>query len=94
MESFAQQMQGDSWVECNTGIINTSVSKLEVVGDKLYTVVGKNIVYSADGGDTWLPVNDPSKQSKSSPTICVSDGELYIGAYFGDDKYIPSHLRW
>jgi len=84
---------GDSWVECNTGIINTDVSKLEVIGDKLYTVVGKNIVYSADGGDTWLPVNDPSKQSKSaffSPTICASDGELYIGAYFGDDKFIPS----
>ncbi len=85
---------GDSWVECNTGIINTDVSKLEVIGDKLYTVVGKNIVYSADGGDTWLPVNDPSKQSKFaffSPTFCVSDGELYIGASFGDDKYLPSH---
>ena len=84
---------GNSWVGCSTGIINTDVSKLDVIGDKLYTVVGKNIVYSADGGDTWLPVNDPSKQSKSahfSPTICVSDGELYIGAYFGDDKYIPS----
>ena len=83
---------GDSWVECNTGIINTSVSKLEVIGDKLYTVVGKNIVYSADGGGTWLPIHDPSKQSKSaffSPTICVSDGELYIGAYFGDDRFVP-----
>ena len=83
---------GDSWVECNIGIINTNVSKLEVIGDKLYTVVGKNIVYSADGGDTWLPINDPSKQSKSaffSPKICVSDGELYLAAYFGDDKYIP-----
>ena len=81
---------GDSWEECNTGIINTSVTKLEVIGDKLYTVVGKKIVYSADGGDTWLPVNDPSKQIKfGSPTICVSDGELYIAAYFGDDKYIP-----
>ncbi len=84
---------GDSWVECNTGIINTSVRKLEVIGDKLYTVVGRKIVYSADGGDTWLPINDPSKQSKCGVlTICVSDGELYIGAYFGDDKYIPSHL--
>ncbi len=86
---------GDSWVECNTGIINTDVRKLEVIGDKLYTVVGKNIVYSADGGDTWLPINDPSKQSKYayfSPTFCVSDGELYIGGYFGDDKFIlPSH---
>ena len=83
---------GDSWVECNTGIINTSVSKLEVIGGTLYTVVGKNIVYSADGGGTWLPVHDPSKQSKSaffSPTLCVSDGELYIGAYFGDERFVP-----
>ena len=85
---------GDSWVECNTGIINTSVSKLEVIGDKLYTFVGKKIVCSADGGETWLPVNDPSKQSKFayfSPTFCVSDGELYIGASFGDDKFLPPH---
>ena len=85
---------GDSWAECNTGIINTNISKLEVIGDKLYTVVGKNIVYSADGGDTWLPVNDPSKQSKYayfSPTFCVSDGEFYIGGYFGDDKFILPH---
>ena len=85
---------GNSWVECNTGIINTSVSKLEVIGDKLYTFVGGKIVYSADGGGTWLPVHDPSKQSKFayfSPTFCVSDGELYIGAYFGDDKFLPPH---
>ena len=85
---------GDSWIECNTGIINTSVSKLEVIGDKLYTVAGKNIVYSADGGGTWLPVNDLSKQIKFDfPHICVSDGELYIGAYFGDDKFVPSYLE-
>ena len=85
---------GKSWVECNTGIINTSVSNLEVIGDKLYTVVGKNIAYSADGGDTWLPLNDPSKQIKFDfPNICVSDGELYIGAYFGDDKFVPSYLE-
>ena len=85
---------GDSWVECNIGIINTSVSKLAVIGDKLYTFVGKKIVYSADSGDTWLPVNDPSKQSKFaffSPTFCVSGGDLYIGACFDDDKYLASH---
>ena len=85
---------GDSWVECNTGIINTSVNKLEAIGDKLYTVVGKNIVYSADGGETWLPIKDPSKQSKLaffSPTLCVSDGDLYVGAYYGDNKFPPPH---
>ncbi len=83
---------GNSWVECSTGIINTNVSNLEVIDDKLYTVVGGKIVYSADGGDTWLPINDPLNQGKCGvQTICVSDGELYIGAYFGDDKFIPSH---
>ena len=89
---FRSTDAGDSWVECNTGIIDTDVSKLEVIGETLYTVVGKNIVYSADGGGTWLPVHDPSKQSKSaffSPTLCVSDGELYIGAYFGDEDFVP-----
>lgn len=80
---------GDSWVECSTGIINTNVSKLEVIDDKLYTVVGSKIVYSADGGDTWSPINDPLNQGKCGvQTICVSDGELYIGAYFGDEKFI------
>ena len=79
---------GNSWVECSTGIINTNVSKLEVIDDKLYTVVGGKIVYSADGGDTWLPINDPLNLGKCGvQTICVSDGELYIGAYFGDDKF-------
>ena len=85
---------GDSWVECNTGIINTEVRKLEDIGDKLYTVVGSKIVCSTDGGDTWLPVNDSSKQSKYayfSPTFCVSDGEFYIGGNFGDDKFLPSN---
>ena len=82
---------GDSWVECSSGIINTNVSKLEVIGDKLYTVVGSKIVYSANAGDTWLPINNTLNQDKCGvQTICVSDGELYIGAYFGDDKYIPS----
>ncbi len=83
---------GDSWVECSTGIINTDVSKLEIIGDKLYTVVGSKLVYSADGGDTWLPVNDPLNQGKCGvESICVSNGELYIGAYFGNDKYIPPY---
>ncbi len=58
---------GNSWVECNTGIINTSVSKLEVIGDKLYTFVGNKIVYSADGGETWLPVNE----SFEAEQICL-----------------------
>ncbi len=81
---------GASWVECHTGIINTNVSKLEVIGDKLYTVVGSKIVYSADGGDTWSPINDPLNQGKCGvQTLCASDGELYIGAYFGDDKFLP-----
>ena len=83
---------GNSWVECNTGIINTDVSKLEIIGDKLYTVIGSKIVYSADGGDTWSHINDPLNLGKCGvQTICVSDGELYISAYFGDDKFIPSH---
>ena len=83
---------GASWVECHTGIINTNVSKLEVIGDKLYTVVGSKIVYSADGGDTWSPINNSLNQGKCGvQTLCASDGELYIGAYFGDDKFLPPY---
>ncbi len=83
---------GASWIECSTGIINTSVSKLEVIGDKLYTVVGSKIVYSVDGGDTWSPINNSLNHGKCGvKTLCASDGDLYIGAYFGDDKFLPPY---
>ena len=72
---------GNSWVEVNTGITNATVSELEVVGDKIYTRVGGQIVYSADGGASWQPVRLPSMTIKYEfPALSVSDGELYISA--------------
>ena len=72
---------GNAWVEINTGITNATVSELEVVGDRLYTNVGGKIVYSADGGKSWQPVNIPSTAMKYGfPSLSVSDGELYVGA--------------
>ena len=72
---------GDSWVEINTGITNTTVSELEVVGGKVYTRVGRKIVYSADGGESWQLVKIPSTAMKYGfPSLSVSEGELYVGA--------------
>lgn len=72
---------GNSWVETNIGITNATVSELEVVGDKIYTRVGGQIVYSADGGESWQPVRLPSMTIKYDfPSLSVSDGELYVGA--------------
>ena len=72
---------GDSWVKVNTGITSTTISELEVVGDKLYTLVGGKIVYSADGGESWQSVKIPSTAIKYGfPALSVLEGELYVGA--------------
>ena len=72
---------GHSWVEINTGITNAMVSELEVVGDKLYTNVGGQIVYTADRGESWHPVKIAANTTKYEfPSLSVSDGGLYVGA--------------
>ena len=77
---------GNAWVEINNGITNATISELEVVGDRLYTNVGGKIVYTVDGGESWQPVKIPSKSIRYGfPTLSVSDGELYIGAF----RYAP-----
>ena len=72
---------GNSWVEINTGLTNTTIGELEVVGDRLYTNVGGNIVWTADGGESWQPVKFPSMPNEYLfSMLSVSEGELYIGA--------------
>ena len=46
---------GDSWVETNTGLTNTTVGELAVIGKTIYAGMGERLVHSVNGGKSWLP---------------------------------------
>ena len=81
---FRTTNSGNSWVETNTGLTNTSVQELEIVGKKIYANFFTNIVHSVDGGESWLSVTMPIEYRW--PTLSVSNGELYIGAFRYDSR--------
>ena len=88
---FRTTDSGNSWVETNTGLTNTTVGELEVVGNKIYanfsTTIGGKIVHSVDGGESWQPVKILLMPIEYRwPTLSVSDGELYIGAFRYDSR--------
>ena len=76
---------GNSWVEVNTGITSTTIGDLEVVGNRLYTNVDGNLIYTADGGESWQPLIPAAPISSGFPTLSASDGELYTCAV----RYAP-----
>ena len=77
---FRTRDGGDSWVEINTGIINTTIDELEVVGNRLYTNVGGKILWTVDGGESWQPMIPSAPITSVFPALSVSDGELYTCA--------------
>ncbi len=88
---FRTTDSGNSWVETNTGLTNTSVEELEIVGNKIYanfsTNIGGKIVHSVDGGESWQTVKMLRIPIEYRlPTLSVSDGELYIGAFRYDSR--------
>ena len=80
---------GNSWVEVNTGLMNTSVSELAVIGKTIYAAIGHRLVYSVDGGQSWQPVKIPSMPIEYRfSALAVSGGKLYIAAtrFSPDDR--------
>ena len=72
---------GNSWVEANTGITETSVVDLEVVGDRIYALTDNRLFYSTNGGETWERIEIPPKLSEFRfAKISIFNEKLYIGA--------------
>ena len=72
---------GNTWVNANTGIMSTSVVDLEVLGDRIYAFTGGKLLYSANGGETWVPIEDSPKPFEYGFTgISALNGKLYVGA--------------
>ena len=72
---------GNSWVEANTGMMETSVVDLEVVGDRIYALTDNRLFYSANGGETWERIEiSPELSEFRFAEISALNGKLYVGA--------------
>lgn len=80
---------GNSWVEANTGLMGTSVTELEVLGNTIYAGIGHRLVYSADGGESWQPVQIPSPPiSYYFADLSEIGGKLYVAA----TRFTPNNV--
>ena len=72
---------GNSWVEANTGIMETSVVDLEVVGNRIYALTDNRIFYSTNRGETWERIKFSQNLSEFRfAKISALNGKLYVGA--------------
>lgn len=72
---------GNTWVNANTGIMSTSVVDLEILGNRIYAFAGGKLLYSANGGETWVPIEDSPKPFEFGfRGISALNGKLYVGA--------------
>ena len=78
---------GKSWHQFNTGLVNTSIQQLIVLNGILYANTETGLVYSIDGGESWIPFS-----SDTSNLIHIEEfnGELYASK---DREGTPRFLR-
>ncbi len=79
---------GKGWTQLSTGLANTFVMNLVVVNDALYANIGRGLVVSYDGGESWATVRGETQNIHS---MLKANGVLYIKS---SDKLMPelSHL--
>ena len=65
---------GKSWHQFNTGLVNTNVQQLVVLNGILYANTESELVYSIDGGESWIP---SSSDTSNLTHIEEFNGELY-----------------
>ena len=86
---FRSRNGGESWMETNTGIINTHIEDLIFFGNALYAVTDDDIVKSADSGNSWVPMNEGLVASDGA-TLTVSRGKLYTATNETNYRLNPS----
>ncbi len=65
---------GKSWHQFNTGMVNSNIQQLIATDGILYANTQSQLVYSRDGGESWLPISQVNEQL---PRIVHINGELY-----------------
>ncbi len=65
---------GESWHQFNPGMVNSNIQQLIASDGILYANTQSQLVYSRDGGESWLPISHVNEQL---PRIAHINGELY-----------------
>ncbi|MYB63356.1 sigma-70 family RNA polymerase sigma factor [Candidatus Poribacteria bacterium] len=65
---------GKSWNQFNTGMVNSNIQQLIATDGMLYVNTQSQLVYSSDGGETWLPISEVTEQL---PRITHTNGKFY-----------------
>ena len=69
-----------SWHLLNTGLANTTVTKIVAVNNQLYARTTNEIITSVDGGESWIPLPIDAKN-------------IFVMAGFNDGLYIRQYKR-
>ena len=65
---------GKSWHQFNSGMVNSNIQQLIATDGILYANTQSQLVYSKDGGESWLPISHVNEQL---PRIAHINGKLY-----------------
>ena len=65
---------GKSWHQFNTGLVNSNIQQIIANDGILYANTHSQLVYSSDGGETWLPISQINEQL---PRIAHTNGTFY-----------------
>ena len=65
---------GKSWHQFNTGLVNANIQQIIATDGMLCVNTQSQLVYSSDGGETWLPISQINEQL---PRIAHTNGKLY-----------------
>ena len=65
---------GKSWHQFNTGLVNSNIQQIIANDGILYANTQSQLVYSSDGGETWLPISQINEQL---PRIAHTNGTFY-----------------
>ena len=71
---------GFTWHSFTAGLVSAGVQDLIVSENKLYAIIGGKIAKSADGDESWEPVNVNDGGKLLIPRIETTDGVVYVSS--------------